>query len=292
MPEPLPTAYQSLTEQIPDWKTHEVQVDREHRLVKNVALTGQKSANGYEYSERALREGVPLYEQKPVFLDHAATPAQPHQRSARDLVGSVVNVRFSDGRIRGDVRVMDTEAGRTFLALVESNGPAVGMSHVVLAQKDPTGKLVEKIHEVVSVDAVVFPATTRTFQEQSPPSADGSRAVQPMELARLQSQRDALQQQIAALQQELREAEARREVDRLLDQAELPARAITDLFCRQLVAADSTTARRQLIQERRLLVEALRSPSGVPRSQERFNEEAGRLGSWTDEQLLAAIRAR
>ena len=164
MPEP-PSTCQSLTEHIADWNTHEVRVDPQNRLVKNVALTGLESRNGYRYAEEALRDALPLYENKPVFLDHAASRTQPHQRSTRDLVGSVVHVRYEAGRIRGDIRVIDTEAGRTFFALAESNGPAVGMSHVILAEKSADGLLVEKIHEVVSVDAVVFPATTQSFLE-------------------------------------------------------------------------------------------------------------------------------
>src|SRR5687768_16950739 len=166
MPDVALAVCQPLTEHIQDWNTQEMRVDRENRIVLNVALTGPESTNGYRYSELALIEGLPLYENRPVFLDHPQSQGQPHRRSTRDLVGSVVNVRYEHGRIRGDIRVIDTEAGGTFLALAESNGPAVGMSHVILAQKSADGKIVEKIHEVVSVDAVVFPATTKSFHEQ------------------------------------------------------------------------------------------------------------------------------
>ncbi len=111
MPAPDQVVCQSLTEHVKDWNTGEARIDRENRLVKNVALTGKESQNGYRYAEQALIDGLPLYENKPVFLDHAPSRAQPHQRSTRDLVGSVINVRYEAGRVRGDIRVIDTEAG-------------------------------------------------------------------------------------------------------------------------------------------------------------------------------------
>jgi hypothetical protein len=222
-------------------------------------------------------------------LDHANSRTQPHHRSTRDLVGSVVNVRYEHGRIRGDIRVIDTEAGRTFLALAESNGPAVGMSHVILAEKNADGSVVEKIHEVVSVDAVVFPATTKTFQEQHAP-ADAGESL-PAHLASLASQRDALEQQIARLKTELDQLQTRREVDQLLDQAQLPPLAVTEVFRQQLLAAPTGEARRTLVQERRSLLDSLARSSHSPHSQERWGD-ANRLSSSTlsDEQLITAIR--
>ena len=286
MPEPALADCQSLTEHIQDWKTREVEIDPENRFVRNVALTGRESKNGYRYSEQALIESLPLYENKPVFLDHSSSRTQPHQRSTRDLVGSVVNVRYENGRIRGDIRVIDTEAGRTFLALAESNGPAVGMSHVILAAKNADGSVVEKIHEVVSVDAVVFPATTKTFQEQHDAAETGD-ALQ-ANLARLTAERDRLSLEVARLKTELDLFHREREVDQLLGQAQFPPLAVTDVFRGQLLAAPTAEARRMLIEERRSLLDSLsRVPRG-PHSQERLPGTP----LLTDEQLITAIRRR
>lgn len=281
MPDPAQAACHPLTEHIQDWKTQEGSVDSENRIVKNVALTGQESSNGYRYSGHALKEGLPLYENKPVFLDHPASRHQPHQRSTRDLVGSIINVRYDGGRIRGDIRIIDTEAGRTFLALAASNAPAVGMSHVVLAEKNAAGTLVEKIHDVVSVDAVVFPATTKSFQEQHTPGNP---------LAELESQRDGLEQHIARLKGELDQLQLEREVDQLLAQAHLPAPALSEVFRNQLVGAPSTEARRILIQERKALLDAFAAPAQRPLSQERLREQTSTHPALTDEQFLAALR--
>ncbi len=156
--------HDTLTEDLADWSTA-LSIDTPARLVLNVALTGPDSKNGYHYSEAALREAVPLYDQKPVFLDHAPDRLKPRDRSTRDLVGNIINPRFEDGRVRGDIRVLDTESGRTFLALANTNLPGVGMSHVVLAQRSTDGTTVETIRDVVCVDAVMNPATTITFRE-------------------------------------------------------------------------------------------------------------------------------
>jgi hypothetical protein len=153
-----------LEEQITDWQC-EARVDRGARVLRNVALTGRESKNGYRYSESALRNAARLYDHKPVFLDHADRPGGTANRSTRDLVGSIINSRFEDGRVRSDVRVLDTESGRTFLALAEENTPGVGMSHVVLAHRSVDGATVERIDDVLSVDVVVKPATTTTIRE-------------------------------------------------------------------------------------------------------------------------------
>jgi hypothetical protein len=140
-------------------------VDRRRKLVANLALSGPTSRNGYRYSESALQSAVALYEHKPVFLDHASDRARPELRSTRDLVGTIVQPRFEGGRIRGDVRVLDTDAGRTFAALCDADAPGIGMSHVVLAERSTDRSVVERIVEVLSVDVVIRPATTTTFRE-------------------------------------------------------------------------------------------------------------------------------
>ena len=81
---------ESLIEHITDWR-NAVVVERASRTIRNVALSGTASQNGYRYAASALREARPLYENTPVFLDHPASVQRPRDRSARDLAGSVVN---------------------------------------------------------------------------------------------------------------------------------------------------------------------------------------------------------
>lgn len=137
------------------------QVDDQTRTISGVVLCGLVSANGHSYDPEALRRAAPLYDKRPVFLDHGE--GSPHDRSTRDLAGRVRNPRFENDRLYGDIETIDTDSGRTLLGIARANVPNVGMSHVALVQAEDD--VVTAILEVVSVDAVCFPATTRTFQE-------------------------------------------------------------------------------------------------------------------------------
>lgn len=269
----------TLIEDLSDWSSR-LAIDSQARLVCNVALTGPDSKNGYHYSEAALREATPLYDQKPVFLDHAPDRLKPRDRSTRDLVGNIVNPRFEDGRIRGDIRVLDTESGRTFLALANTNLPGVGMSHVVLAQRSTDGTVVESIRDVVCVDAVINPATTQTFREStltisSPLVGDGLAVRAPdstqdsnteslppnSQLSVLNAQLDQLREQVAALQARAQAAELQLDIQKLLSEAQLPPSALSPLFKQQLEQASSPEVRRELLRDRQALCEQRRQSS-------------------------------
>lgn len=267
----------TLVEQTGEWRS-EARVDRSARLVRNVALAGPASKNGYRYAESALRDGAALYERKPVFLDHASDPRRPQERSTRDLVGSVIHPRFEAGRIRGDIQVLDTEAGQTFLSLVESDAPGVGMSHVVLAERGGDGTLVERIHDVISVDAVIGPATTTTFRESigGEPAASGddtevrdaAAVLVEAELTAVRRERDALATRVAELERE-NAASGRYVESQRLAAAALPEDAMSPLFLEQLSAA-APAVRVQLIAERRELLARL--GAARPKSNERRDD--------------------
>ncbi|WP_437225006.1 hypothetical protein SH661x_000418 [Planctomicrobium sp. SH661] len=135
------------------------------RLVKNVVLLGAESSNGYRFAEEAMQAAIPLYQKKPVFLSHDLEA--PHHRSPRDLAGYVENPRYEAGKIRGDIRTLDSEAGRTFLETARSGVSGFGMSHVAANRRSKDGKTIEAINRVVSVDLVMSPATTKSFFEQA-----------------------------------------------------------------------------------------------------------------------------
>ncbi|MCA9074676.1 MAG: hypothetical protein KDA93_06565 [Planctomycetaceae bacterium] len=259
-----------LVEHVADWHS-QLQVDRTKRLVRNVALTGDTSRNGYHYQEQALRDAVALYDQRPVFLDHAADKSRPQERSTRDLVGSIVNPRYESGRIRGDIRVLDTDSGRTFLALSDSDAPGVGMSHVVLAERAGDDGSVSRIHDVVSVDAVVFPATTTTFREsiegtdepaqevlsvQEPQTTSPSNMEE--QLQQLIIERDELLARLDEIQSQQDAAQQEQVIEDLISESGLPSYAVTETFRQQLLRA-SESQQRELLRERLTLIDASRS---------------------------------
>ncbi len=294
----MPNQTIRLKEQLTDCLV-ESDIDASARIVKNVALTGCESRNGYRYTESALRSAVPLYVHKPVFLDHAAAQGSPGERSTRDLVGSVENVRYDSGRIRGDIRVLATDSGKTFLALTESDAPGLGMSHVVLAKRSADGKTIEQITEVISVDAVINPATTTTFHESLQTSeisertgamadvepgspaesvsqseegddAKTSLAMMQEELAALRVERNRILRQLEDVLEREQQRHQSETVEALLVESRLPAYAITPSFRKALLLAADETARRELIQERAKLIR--RASLETPRSKSRESE--------------------
>ncbi|MCS6976049.1 MAG: hypothetical protein NZM31_03435 [Gemmatales bacterium] len=156
-----------------DWLA-EASVDRSESVVRNVALLGPQSRNGYRYTLEAMQQAVPLYEGRPVFVDHGqantafsnrgfTSPPWP-SRSIRDYAGQVRQPRFDNGRIRGDLHLAGPNAD-WLLDLIAAAPTDIGMSHVVLARRRRHGDEIEQIEQVVSVDIVAFPATTRSFSE-------------------------------------------------------------------------------------------------------------------------------
>lgn len=172
----------------------EATADRTQNLVRNVVLLGVESRNGYRYAREAMQQAAPLYEGRPVFIDHAET--QPTQRKLRNYAGQVVQPRFENDRLRGDLRLLGPNAS-WLLELIEAAPRDIGMSHVVLARRAGKGETVEHIDRVLSVDIVAFPATTHSFREQHhvpahipplPPDSVTEGRERPLSLVRLVEQ--------------------------------------------------------------------------------------------------------
>jgi hypothetical protein len=149
---------------------HEAAADRGASLVTNVVLLGPLSRNGYRYAAAAMEQAAPLYEGRPVFIDHPERAAT--QRRLRDYAGQVVRARYEGQRLRGDVKLLGPNAG-WLLDLIEAAPQDVGMSHVILGRRSADGKEVLHIERVLTVDIVAFPATTQTFKEQETPWPGG-----------------------------------------------------------------------------------------------------------------------
>jgi hypothetical protein len=282
-----------INEQIEDWRSDDLLIDRENHLIKNIALTGMKSKNGYHYSEKSLKNALSLYENKPVFLDHASNLTKPYDRSTRDLVGSVVNPRFEKNRVRGDIRILETEAGKTFLALVQSNAPSVGMSQVVMGERGKDPSIIEKIHDVVSVDAVIFPATTTTFREQQKNKKSESH---PAPIEELEKKVQRLSEEIKAVIQEKEELLSQIEnlekenqefqLQEWIREQSIPESLLTKAFFEQLSNAGSDEERTSLLEDRLIISRSCFQK--YPTSSERFITESD--GSFSDDSIVSIIK--
>lgn len=281
----------TITERFAHWNAG-LSVDRQQRMISNVALAGTQSRNGYAYTTQALRDAVPLYENKPVFLDHPADRNKAKDRSTRDLAGSITNVRFEDERIRGDIRVLESEAGQLLLALADQPTPGIGMSHVVVAERSADGKTVERIHDVLSVDAVTNPATTTTFRESASfaptrPAAPPDDDLQLLrgELATLREERRRIEEKFTGIANQLEELRGKLQVQHLIDTSNLPREAITAELRLQLESLPNDQSRRRLLHSR----SQLHRPQTHPRSNER---SLNSTSASNDELFLTALRRK
>jgi len=137
----------------------------------------------------------------------------------------------------------------------------------------------------VSVDAVVFPATTRGFREQFDDDGE-SATVEELrrEITDLRAERQVLEAQCARQQADERHRQTETEVTTLLAAAGLPTELVTEGFRRQLAAADEGR-RRELIAERAEL--GRRLAARVPASLGR-----GREGATDDRWIARVLRGR
>lgn len=118
--------------------------------------------NGWEFSAGCLQDSLPLWERAECFVDHAAWG-----RSLRDLAGVLHSVEWDAARqgVRGRLKSIGpagtllTELGRQ--ALAEEPAPNVGFSADLLFTA--TGRSVEKVLRVYSVDLVLDPARGGAF---------------------------------------------------------------------------------------------------------------------------------
>ena len=265
----------------------EATVEAHSGLVRNVALLGPESRNGYRYAHDAMLDAVPLYEGRPVFLNHPIG-AGPMARRVQDYVGKIVSPRFEGGRIRADVQLVGPNRSWV-VELAESNPADIGMSHVVIARRDRNSDgqdIVESIERVLSVDVVAFPATTQSFAE----SVDPERLEQAVtHVEQLKEDTDGLEARLEETRSRLERVERRFALDAKLREAGLRSDLITQRWLDQLadLAPEEQDAE---IRERRRLGRLVEPEAPVSREKEALagagaGEAARRL-------FVTAVRGR
>ena len=200
-----------------DWASEATVTDE--RVIENVALAGNVSLNGYEIpasafvSDEHVRK---LYENKLVFINHLPPEKRdrPRDRSMEELAGFIKNARLVNGRPMGDIHTKGAAKGELLANMAEANIPNVGMSHVAIYRFNSDKTVVERVEDVATVDAVVFPATTKTFSEQATDKdGDDQMAEAHAEklLDRYQQENKKLMEDKSALDRKLAEERASRE---------------------------------------------------------------------------------
>lgn len=140
-------------------------------VIRNVALCGNRSLNGYDIPPSAFgseQNAQSLYGGKGVFFNHLPPERlnRPLQRDVEDFAGEIFNVRMVNGRPYGDIKTEGAPKGKVLRELAKAGYTNVGLSHCAAYRKNREGTCVEQVLGVATVDAVYMPATTRTFAEQ------------------------------------------------------------------------------------------------------------------------------
>lgn len=140
-------------------------LDKSNRIIKNVLIHRNKSANGYEYSLEAMQDIARLAEGVKIFLDHSYFADEV--RKMGDLIGKYENVVLSaEGtEVRGDAKLLDTDYLKTIYSAVESMPEAFGSSIVGRVIFNEEGTIILNVTELLSADFVTRPATTKGIFE-------------------------------------------------------------------------------------------------------------------------------
>lgn len=139
-------------------------VDRAASLIRGCKILGPISRNNRRYLPEAIRNAAPMYERRPINVDHSSEKG----RSYRDRIGMITNVRMDGDSLRADLQINPKHPLAEQLFWDAENMPAgVGLSHVVegITRHDKGVTVVEQIERVHAVDLVADPATTNGLYE-------------------------------------------------------------------------------------------------------------------------------
>jgi hypothetical protein len=140
--------------------------DAKAGVIKDVKILGLESANRRRYTEEAVVAAIGMYEGCKVNLDHPAGNPNASRR-VKDRFGKLVNVQFTNGELRGDLRFNPEHKMAGSIRWFAENEPeSLGLSHnaIGMGKTDAAGVFViDKIISVRSVDLVADPATTKSL---------------------------------------------------------------------------------------------------------------------------------
>lgn len=170
-------------------------VDREAGVIRGVKILGFESRNGRRYPPETLTRARDLYEGAKVNVNHPGTHATA-PRDYRDRIGVIRNVAFDPAEgLFGDLHFNPKHALAAQLEWDAGHAPEnVGLSHNVLARtvRRDDRVVVEAITQVLSVDLVADPATTRGLYEERAPHEPLAERLQTLTVAQLRECRPDL----------------------------------------------------------------------------------------------------
>lgn len=144
-------------------------VNRESGTISGVKLLGAESKNGRRYSEKAMKSASRLYVGAKNFIDH---DRESEERGLADWASIITEAHVESDGVFGTLKLR--KQSPHYAPLMEAaEDPdfhkAFGMSHVAegSTKLDGSTELVEDVTEVLSVDFVTSPATTKALSESA-----------------------------------------------------------------------------------------------------------------------------
>src|SRR5262245_10508228 len=145
----------------------EARFDRDAMIVRNAVLLGPSSLNHRDYPVSTMESAAHKFEGVKAFLNHEMDVSKP--RRVQDLIGQWKNVHVENGKLRGNLHLIDNALTRgTILPIIESQHHLIRGSVVVSSKqrKAENGRqVIEEILAVRSCDLVAEPGTTRGIYE-------------------------------------------------------------------------------------------------------------------------------
>ncbi len=253
----------------------EATVDRDSNIIRNVCLLAPVSKNNRIYTPQGIANSVKLFEGAKAFANHPRRSEQGEVRDVRDLIGKYFNIRVEDGKLKGDLEVLESHKSWVF-PLAEQAPELVGLSINAQGKVFRRGEqeVVESIALVRSVDLVSEPAATlNLFESLSRQKHSSSTAeLESLTLKKLREKRAELVDEI------------RRDDRRLIERLQKENRQLKERL-KQLGARDWQLTKRELR-------ESLLNSSQLPRGAitETFKELLINVGGETKEELTEAMQ--
>ena len=253
----------------------EATVDRDSNIIRNICLLSPVSKNNRIYTPQGIANSVRLFEGAKAFANHPRRSERGEVRDVRDLIGKYLNIRAEDGKLRGDLEVLESHKSWVF-PLAEQAPELVGLSINAQGKVFRRGEqeVVESITLVRSVDLVSEPAATLNLFESI------SRQKQSSSTAELESLTlKELKEKRAELVEEIRRDD-RRVIERLQQENRQMKERLTQLDARDWQLTKSE------------LRESLLSSSQLPRGAitETFKALLINVGGETKEEVTEAMQ--
>ena len=295
----------------------EAVIDKDNKIIRNVVLLSRFSANKREYTSNCLNKSIPLFEGIKSFANHGKKGE--NSRDVRDLIGKYENIREENGKVKGDLNLLDN-AGWV-VSIAEKMPDIVGNSiHAQGKYYRKEGKeIIEELTKLHSVDLVTNPATTVSLFENKIKKEEKGMEYKDISLSELQVNRPDLYEAIltegvTSRNEEVKTMTEERDglkvkvdkfevaevlagkgvlVDKLLKESKLPEEAKTEIFKESLMAlqekkeGDKTVSieeqAKSLIEDR---LGAIKGKAGVKNNGEKTLTE----GKLTDDQVVSIIK--